>query len=111
MNESIIEKIKQFNKERDWDKFHSPKNLAMSVSIEAAELLECFQWMAENQEITEKDKVKISEEVADVFIYLISLSDKLGINIEASIFEKITKNTEKYPIEKSKGNSTKYTEL
>ncbi len=105
MNQQTIKRIRKFTEDRDWDQFHTPENLAKSIAIEAGELLECFQWSPEY------DKEAAKEELADVMNYCIQLADKMGISIEDAIMEKIEKNARKYPIEKSYGNSKKYTEL
>ena len=102
----IINQIKQFNEERDWDKFHSPENLAKSISIEAGELLECFQWDGENY-----NREEVLEELADVFTYAIQMAMKLEVNPEDIIMKKLEKTKKKYPVEKSKGVSTKYNKL
>lgn len=102
----IIKKIREFNEERDWDQFHSEGNLAKSISIEAGELLECFQW---NDDAFDKEHV--CEELADVMNYCILLADKLDVNIEEIILKKLEKNIEKYPIEKARGKATKYNKL
>ena len=104
MNE-VKEQIKQFNEERDWDQFHSPENLAKSISIEAGELLECFQW---NNNF---DKDEVCEELADVLNYCILLADKLDVELEDIILAKLEKTRKKYPVEKTKGKSTKYNKL
>ena len=104
MNE-VKEQIKQFNEERDWDQFHSPENLAKSISIEAGELLECFQW---NNNF---DKDEVCEELADVVNYCILLADKLDVELEDIILSKLEKTRKKYPVDKAKGKSTKYTKL
>ena len=104
MNE-VKEQIKQFNEERDWDQFHSPENLAKSISIEAGELLECFQW---NNNF---DKNEVCEELADVVNYCILLADKLGVELEDIILAKLEKTRKKYPVDKAKGKSTKYNKL
>lgn len=103
--EEIFEKIIEFQSERDWKKFHTPENLAKSISIEAAELLEHFQWGKEY------DIGEVSEELADVLIYSFYMVDSLGLDLKDIIFKKMKKNAIKYPVEKSKGNATKYTEL
>ena len=103
--EQLIEKIRRFNEERDWDQFHSPENLAKSVVIEAGELLECFQW---NEEY---DKQALGEEMADVFTYLIDLADKTGIDLLDATDKKMDKNALKYPVGKAKGRSDKYDKL
>ena len=104
--EELMKQIKEFNEERDWDQFHSPANLAKSISIEAGELLECFQWNEENY-----DKEEVYEELADVFTYCIQMAMKLGVKPEEIILKKLEKTRKKYPVEKSKGVSTKYTKL
>ena len=105
MLENATRAIKEFNEERDWDQFHSPENLAKSISIEAAELLECFQW--NNQ----YDPQAVCEELADVVNYCIVLADKLQVDLETIVLEKLEKNKEKYPVEKARGKSDKYTKL
>ena len=97
--------IKKINEERDWDQFHSPENLAKSISIEAGELLECFQWN------NDYNKEEVCEELADVFTYCIMMADKLGVNPEEIILNKLEKTKKKYPVEKAKGVSTKYDKL
>ena len=101
----IVELIRAFIKERDWDQFHSPVNLAKSISIEAAELLECYQWS------DDADVEKVKDELADIMIYALQLTDKYGLDIETVIIEKMRKNALKYEVSKAKGNSKKYTEL
>lgn len=103
--QKAIDRIRKFNKDRDWDQFHTPENLAKSICIEAGELLECFQW--NNQ----YNKQAVEEELADVLSYCIDLADALEVDMEEILLKKIEKNEVKYPIEKSKGNSLKYTEL
>ena len=103
--EQLIEKIRRFNEERDWDQFHSPENLAKSVVIEAGELLECFQW---NEEY---DKQALGEEMADVFTYLIDMADKLDVDLLDITDKKMDKNILKYPVEKARGKNTKYDKL
>ena len=101
----LIEEIDKFNKERDWDQFHSPENLAKSISIEAGELLECFQW---NNEF---DKEEVCEELADVFTYCFMMADKLDVDPKDIILKKLDKTRKKYPVNKAKGVSTKYNKL
>ena len=103
--EELMKEIEEFNKERDWDQFHSPENLAKSIAIESGELLECFQWN------NNYDKDEVSEELADVFTYCIMMADKLGVNPEEIILKKLDKTRKKYPIDKAKGVSTKYNKL
>ena len=111
--DSIREALSRFVEERDWDQFHSPKNLAMALSVEAGELLERFQWKSEEESGSPpaKEREAIAEEAADVFLYLLRLSDKLGIDLLDAARRKLAKNESKYPVEKSRGRSTKYTEL
>ena len=104
--EELMKEIKQFNEERDWDQFHSPENLAKSISIEAGELLECFQWDGENY-----NREEVLEELADVFTYAIQMAMKLEVNPEDIIMKKLEKTKKKYPVEKAKGVSTKYNKL
>jgi len=104
--EKSIKAIKQFNEERDWGQFHTPENLAKSISIEAGELLECFQWDSEKF-----DKEEVCEELADVFTYCIQLAMKLDVEPEEIVLKKLEKTRKKYPIEKAKGVSTKYNKL
>lgn len=103
---TVIEEIDKFNKERDWDKFHSPENLAKSICIEAGELLECFQWNGENY-----NKDEVCEELADVFTYCIQMAMKLEVNPEEIILAKLEKTKKKYPVERAKGISSKYNKL
>jgi dCTP diphosphatase len=111
----IHEELVRFAKDRDWDQFHSIKNLAMALSVEASELLELFQWMTEEQSNGAKQdpalKSKIQDEVADVFIYLLRLAAKADVDIGKAVSEKMIKNSQKYPVDKSKGNSKKYDAL
>jgi len=107
----VSEMLLKFRKERDWGQFHSPKNLAISISLEAAELLEHFQWLKENEELHFNKKHEISEELADIFNYLIMLAGDLGIDIIESAKKKIEENGKKYPIEKAKGSMKKYRDL
>lgn len=103
--EKIIEELKKFNEERDWDKFHLPENLAKSISIEAGELLECFQWN------NNYNKEEVCEELADVFTYCIQMAMKLNVSPEEIILKKLEKTKKKYPVEKANGVSTKYDKL
>jgi dCTP diphosphatase len=101
-----IETIRQFNRERDWEKFHTPANLAKSIAIEAGELLELYQWSDEV-----KDLNHLQEELADVLSYLIMLADHYGFDLEEILLQKIKKNALKYPVNKARGKSDKYDEL
>ena len=100
-----IQEIRKFNKEREWEVFHTPENLAKSISIEARELLECFQWN------NDYNKQNVCEELADVINYCILMADALDVDLEEIVLSKLEKNKEKYPVDKAKGNSKKYTEL
>ena len=104
--EILKQEIEQFNKDRDWDQFHSPANLAKSISIEASELLECFQWDEEHYNIED-----VKEELADVMNYCIQMSNKLNLDIKEIIEWKLAITAKKYPVEKAKGKSTKYNKL
>ena len=106
MNQNTIERIRKFTEDRDWDQFHSPANLAKSIVIEAADLLECFQWSDE-----EFDLQHVKEELADVMVYSQNLLDKLGLDADEIVNMKMAQNEKKYPVEKAKGNAKKYDEL
>ena len=106
MKQETIDRIRKFSDERDWDQFHSPANLAKSIVIEAAELLECFQWNNE-----EYDLQHVKEELADVMVYCQNLLDKLGLDADEIINMKMTQNEAKYPVDKAKGKSDKYDQL
>ena len=110
MLENIRDKIREFTKERDWDQFHSPKNLSMALIGEAGELIEHFQWLTEEQssQLSGEKLNKVSEEIADIQIYLIRLADKLNIDIEKAVEEKIELNKLKYPPDKTRGSAEKY---
>ena len=105
LDKNIKDIIIKFRDDRDWKQFHSPENLAKSISIEAAELLENFQWMSDY------DKEKVIDELADVIIYCVLLSDVLDVDINKIVRDKLQKNNEKYPVDKARGNSRKYDEL
>ena len=106
LKKETIERIRNFTEERDWDQYHSPVNLAKSISIEAGELLECFQW---NDLVYDIEHVK--EELADVLVYCLNLLDKLELNADEIVNMKMDKNEEKYPVEKARGSAVNYTEL
>jgi dCTP diphosphatase len=105
--------IREFARERDWDQFHSPKNLSAALAVEAAELLEHFQWLTEEQSRTlpEDRREKVAHELADVLIYTLQLARKLDIDPLQAAWDKLRVNAEKYPVERAKGKMTKYTEL
>ncbi|WEK36084.1 MAG: nucleotide pyrophosphohydrolase [Candidatus Pseudobacter hemicellulosilyticus] len=103
----IMEELVRFRNERDWAQFHNAKDLSLAISVEAGELLELFLWKA--PELVKEEKIK--EELADVLAFSFLLAEKYGFNIKEIMLDKIRRNGEKYPIEKAKGNATKYTEL
>lgn len=106
MKKETIDRIRKFTVDRDWDQFHSPANLAKSISIEASELLECFQWSD-----TDYDLEHVKEELADVIVYCQDMLDKLGLDVDEIVIDKMAKNEAKYPVEKAKGSSVKYDAL
>lgn len=106
-SQEITKALLQFRNERDWEQFHNPKDLALAINIEAAELLELFLW----KKSEEADIEKIKEELADVFSFAFLLAEKYGFDVKEIVLEKIEKNAEKYPVDKSKGVATKYNEL
>ena len=112
--DNIQKQLSDFADERDWDQFHNPKNLAMALSVEASELVEIFQWLTPEQAeeiMSTNESEHVKEEIADVMIYLIRLADKLNVDLEDAVADKIIKNGEKYPIDTSKGSTTKRTTL
>jgi NTP pyrophosphatase (non-canonical NTP hydrolase) len=112
--DDILQKIKQFSKDRDWDQFHSIKNLVMALSVESSELVEIYQWLSEeesNNKTEQTIKKRAEEELADIFIYLLRIVDKLDINLQKAVEDKLEQNAEKYPVSKAFGNSKKYTEF
>ena len=106
MKPETIDRIRKFKEDRDWDQFHSPANLAKSIVIEAAELLECFQWDNENYDLQH-----VKEELADIMVYCQDMLDKLGLDPDEIINMKMDQNEAKYPIDKAKGSSAKYDQL
>ena len=106
MKQETLNRIRKFISDRDWEQFHTPASLAKSIVIEAAELLECFQWND-----TKFDLEHVKEELADVIVYCQDLLDKLNLDVDDIVNSKMDKNEKKYPVEKSYGNSKKYTEL
>jgi len=106
-SEEITQALLKFRNERDWEQFHNPKDLALAVNVEAGELLELFLW----KKAEEVNQEKIKEELADVFAYAFLLAEKYQLDVKEIVLQKIKKNGEKYPIEKSKGNAKKYNEL
>ena len=106
MKQETLDRIRRFTEDRDWDQFHSPENLAKSIVIEAAELLECFQWSD-----TEYDLQHVKEELADVIVYAQDLLDKLGLDVDEIVNAKMTLNERKYPVDRARGNAAKYDQL
>lgn len=105
-------RLQAFVDERDWQQFHSPKNLAMAMIVEAAELVEHFQWMTEREskELPDEKREQVAQEIADTFVYLLRIAEVLGIDLVAAANDKITLNAQKYPAEKVRGSNAKYTE-
>lgn len=106
----VIDTINQFRDERNWRQFHNPKDLAISISLEASELLELFQWKS-NEEVVDNQAERLQEEIADVLIYSLMLADDLGYDVTEIIMDKLQKNAEKYPLDKSRNSKAKYDEL
>jgi dCTP diphosphatase len=102
---SVRDQLRAFVNERDWNQFHSPENLAKSISIEAGELLECFQWG------TDGDIARVTDELADIMTYCLLLADRLGVEPDQIVLDKLAKTREKYPVDKARGRSTKYDAL
>jgi NTP pyrophosphatase (non-canonical NTP hydrolase) len=111
--EDLRRQLRDFSAARDWDQFHSPKNLAMALAAESGELLEVFQWLTEEESRAPEPKARaaVSEEIADVLLYLLRLADVLGIDPVDSARRKLAENERKYPVEKARGNARKYTDL
>jgi len=110
----IQEFQRQFAKEREWEQFHTPKNLSMALSAEVGELLEIFQWLTTEQSDNLKESEKkndVSEELADITYYVLRIADMMDIDLEKAVWDKMKKNADKYPVSKAKGNAKKYTEL
>ena len=106
MKQETIDRIRKFTSDRDWEQYHTPANLAKSISIEANELLECFQWSD-----TDYDMQQVKDELADVIVYCHNMLDELGLDEDDIVNDKMTKNEAKYPVELAKGSAQKYTEL
>lgn len=106
MRKETIDRIRKFSEDRDWEQFHTPANLAKSISIEANELLECFQWSDSDYNLEH-----VKEELADVIVYCVDMLDRLGLEADEIVNSKMDKNELKYPVSKSKGNATKYNRL
>jgi len=111
--DDLAARLRAFARERDWEQFHAPKNLAMALAVEAAELMEHFQWLSERQsgELSPDVKRQVGAELADVFIYTVRLADRLGVELGPEVEAKIRANAAKYPVEKSRGSAKKYSEL
>ncbi|QUE90439.1 nucleotide pyrophosphohydrolase [Pseudomonas sp. SCA2728.1_7] len=113
--EQVQQRLRVFAQERNWEQFHTPKNLASALAVEASELLEIFQWLTESQAVAIKGDVgrmrKVEEEMADVTLYLLRLADVLSVDLQQAVDRKLRSNAEKYPIEKARGNAKKYNEL
>ncbi|PMB96339.1 nucleotide pyrophosphohydrolase [Staphylococcus sp. UMB0328] len=107
---SAMEKINQFRDERNWRQFHNEKDLALSITLEASELLELFQWKS-SEDVVESKRERLAEELADILIYSYMFADNLDFDINEIIERKLVKNAEKYPVDKSKDNNSKYNEL
>ncbi len=110
--EDLKHKLREFAEERDWNKFHSPKNLSMALIVEAAELVEHFQWLteAESLSLSEDKLARVKEELADILIYLVRIADKLGVDLIEAAYKKIEINEKKYPAHRVKGRADKYNE-
>ena len=116
MTDPLIElrdELRRFAAARDWDQFHSPRNLAAALSVEAAELLEPFQWLSDEQsrDLPPETLTAVEQELADVLLYLVRLADKLDVDLEAAARAKIARNAVKYPVDKARGSSRKYDEI
>lgn len=113
--DEIRDELRTFADDRDWEQFHSPKNLSMALAVEAGELLELFQWLTQEESravaTSQTDLARVKEELADIFIYLVRLADQLGIDLEQAAKNKIGKNAEKYPVGKAHGSAAKYSDL
>lgn len=107
MDKKILQKILNFRKERDWEQFHLPKNLAISLSLEASEILELFQWTKDNN-LPDKELNQLRKELADTYYYLLLLAHEFNVDLDEALEYKMKENTKKYPIKLSKGNATKY---
>lgn len=105
----LRDRLRAFAAERDWEQFHSPKNLSMALMVEVAELMEHFQWLTEAQsaDLPDSDRQAVSEELADILLYLVRLSDRLGVDLREAALRKLEKNALKYPVELARGNARK----
>ena len=111
--QELSRKVRRFAEERDWGQFHSPKNLSMALAVECAELMEHFQWLTESQSrrLGRRQKREVAKELADIQIYLIRLSQVLGVELTAASSSKLLENARKYPVDKARGSARKYTQL
>ncbi|MGY3909628.1 nucleotide pyrophosphohydrolase [Aeromonas piscicola] len=111
-HEFLKEQLRQFATKRDWNKFHNAKNLSMALSVEASELVEVFQWLTEkeSENLSEKQHIKVEEELADIFLYLLRISDVVNVDLFDAANKKLLLNEEKYPIQVSFGNAIKYSD-
>jgi dCTP diphosphatase len=109
----LTQALRDFAAERDWEQFHTPKNLAAALAVEAGEVLEHFQWLTPEQSaaLPEAERARVALELADVLLYLLRLADRSGIDLERAAWEKLSLNAEKYPADKARGSARKYTEL
>ena len=111
----ILDRLRAFVRERDWEQFHTPKNLSMALAAETGELLEIFQWLTEVEAgAVMEDPGKglaVREEMADIFVYLLRLADVLGVDLESAVYHKLARNAAKYPVELARGSARKYTEF
>jgi NTP pyrophosphatase (non-canonical NTP hydrolase) len=110
---ALAARLREFARARDWEQFHAPKNLAMALAVEAAELMEPFQWRssAESEALDEATRDAVALELADVLLYTVRLADRLGIDLHAAAYRKIALNEQRYPADKARGHHRKYTEL
>jgi NTP pyrophosphatase (non-canonical NTP hydrolase) len=108
--QDLKQDIKAFIRERDWEQFHAPKNLAMALSVEAAEILETFQWKGPEEELTQEEQEALAHEIGDVLIYLLELADKFDIDPVQAAHQKLKLNAKKYPADQVRGKAEKYTE-
>lgn len=111
--DTLREAVRRFAAERDWDRFHSPKNLASALAVEAAELLEPFQWLTEEQSrsLSAEQAEAVRKEMADVLIYLVRLADQVEVDLLAAARDKMAENAQKYPVEKARGSARKYSDF
>ena len=111
LRDETIQRVLQFRDDRDWRQFHTPKDLAISMSLEAAELLEIFQWSGSDVDCDEIKLAKVRDELADVLSYCILMADVCGLDLDEIMNAKVSKNEAKYPVDKARGSAAKYTEL